>query len=255
MSALTTLQSDFQDYVLGAAGEHPAIAGAVREQFGLKAGERLAIYHNAYRSRLREALSESYDKTWSYIGDDMFAGLADSYIAAHPSRHPNLRWFGAHFAVHAARELADYPFVAELARFEWALGLAFDAPDADALSAASVAGIAPEAWGAQVFGLHPSAQLLALEWNVVALWQALASDQPPPGVEQAGAPQTWLVWRTADQPHFRSLPAAEAQALHRIGSGATFGDVCLSAADEAAAFAMAGYLQSWLAQGVLTAPR
>ncbi|WP_295996931.1 DUF2063 domain-containing protein [Rugamonas sp.] len=255
MSALTTLQSDFQDYVLGSAGERPAIVGAVREQFGLKADARLAIYHNAYRIRLREALSASYDKTWSYIGDDMFAALADSYIAAHPSHHPNLRWFGGDFAAHAARELADHPFIAELAQFEWALGLAFDAPDAAAVSAAGLADIAPEAWGALVFGLHPSVRLLALEWNVVALWQALGQDQGPPDVEQAAAPQTWMVWRTADQPHFRSLPAAEAQALHRIGAGATFGDVCEAAGDEAAALAMAGYLQHWLAQGVLTAPR
>ena len=118
MSALDTLQGDFQNYVLGVAGERPAILGAVREQYGLKADARLAIYYNAYRIRLRLALSESYDKTWSYIGDAVFAELADGYIAAHPSRHPNLRWFGADFAAHAEEALPDYPFIAELARFE-----------------------------------------------------------------------------------------------------------------------------------------
>jgi len=254
MSALDTLQGDFQSYVLGVAGAQPAILGAVREQYGLKADARLAIYYNAYRSRLREALSESYDKTWSYIGDDMFAGLADGYIAAHPSRHPNLRWFGADFAAHAEEALADYPFIAELAGFEWTLGLAFDAPDAQAVGAADLAGIAPEAWGDLVFGLHPSVHLLALEWNAVALWQALGQGQTPPDVERFEAPVTWLVWRTAEQPHFRSLPAAEAEALRRIGSGASFAEVCLAAGDEAAP-QLAGYLQQWLAQGVLTAPR
>jgi len=253
MSALDTLQGDFQRYVLGAAGARPAILGAVREQVGLKADARLAIYYNAYRIRLREALSESYDKTWSCIGDEMFAELADGYIAAHPSRHPNLRWFGADFAAHAEAALPDYPFIAELACFEWALGLAFDAPDADAVGVADLAGVAPEAWGDLVFGLHPSVQLLALEWNTVALWQALGHEQTPPEVEQLDTPLTWLIWRTAEQPHFRSLPAAEAEALRRIGSGATFGEVCAMAGD-AAAPALAGYLQHWLAHGVLTAP-
>lgn len=254
MSALATLQGDFQSYVLGVAGEWPAILGAVREQYGLKADARLAIYYNAYRIRLREALSENYDRTWSYIGDDMFAELADSYIAAHPSRHPNLRWFGADFAAHAEEVLSDYPFIAELACFEWALGLAFDAPDADAIGAADLSGIAPEAWGELIFGLHPSVRLLALEWNTVALWQALGEDQTPPDVERMETPVTWMIWRTAEQPHFRSLPAAEAEALRRIGSGVTFAEVCVMAGD-AAAPQLAGYLQHWLAQGVLTAPR
>jgi hypothetical protein len=253
MSALDTLQGDFQSYVLGVAGERPAILGAVREQYGLKADARLAIYHNAYRIRLREALSESYDKTWSYIGDEIFAGLADSYLAAHPSRHPNLRWFGADFAAHAEEALPDYPFIAELARFEWALGLAFDAPDAAAIGAADLAGIAPEAWGELVFGLHPSVRLLALEWNTVALWQALSQAQTPPDAGRLETPLTWMIWRSAEQPHFRSLPAAEAAALRRIGSGATFGEVCAMAGD-AAAPELAGYLQHWLAQGVLAAP-
>lgn len=99
MSALQRLQGDFQDYILAdqATG---AIHAAVREQYGLKADARLAIYHRAYRSRLKQALCEAYDKTWTFVGDDMFADLADSYIAAHPSRHPNLRWFGGEFAAH-----------------------------------------------------------------------------------------------------------------------------------------------------------
>src|SRR5476649_2318429 len=138
MSALDTLQGDFQNYVLGVAGERPAILGAVREQYGLKADARLAIYYNAYRIRLREALSESYDKTWSYVGDEMFAELADSYIAAHPSRHANLRWFGGGFSAHLALALADHPYIAELAAFEWTLGLAFDAADAAPLDIADL---------------------------------------------------------------------------------------------------------------------
>jgi hypothetical protein len=259
MNGLAAIQSAFQEYVLGQGGAQPGIAHAVRSQFGLGAQERLAIYYNAYRIRMREALCEAYDKTWTYLGDDLFAELADSYLAAHPSRQPNLRWYGGDFAAHVARALPDHPWVAELARFEWTLGLAFDAADAVPLAAADVAQLAPQAWEALALDWHPSVWLLPLHWNAVALWQALGAQQTPPEAAPSAAAVTWLVWRRGEQPHFRSLTEGEAVALSRIGGGATFGAVCAAAIEQAseqasadAVPALAGYLQHWLAQGVLT---
>jgi hypothetical protein len=262
MSALAQLQSDFQAFVLGTDADLvPAIVSAVREQNGFAASDRLAIYHNAYRSRLRQALAECYDKTWSYIGDAMFAELATDYIDAHPSRHPNLRWFGDRFAAFAAHRHPDYPFIAELAALEWSLGLAFDAADAAPLTMAglALAHIAPEQWDALRFALHPSARLLTFEWNTVAMWQTFAADAAPPDPQALEQPVCWLVWRLAEQPHFRSLSALEALALRRVVAGDDFGAVCEATAAAAAAAgtpqdgeaAMAGFLQTWLAQGVL----
>lgn len=264
MSALQILQGDFQDYILSddIAGR-PAIADAVREQFGLSATDRLAIYHRAYRARMKEALCEAYDKTWTFIGDAMFAELADSYVADHPSTQRNLRWFGAGFAAHARRALPDYPFIAELAEFEWTLGLAFDAPDAPALTAQDLAALAPQDWGSLSFGLHLSLHLLTMEWNAVALWQAQSQAPGDTAPEQSADAMDWLVWRSGEQPHFRSLPPLEAKALRLLAGGATFGAVCEQAclaADQAGEdgseddtmLALAGYLQHWLAQGLLT---
>ena len=246
---LQQLQGDFQDYIL-ADEAHGAIHAAVREQYGLKADARLAIYHRAYRSRLKQALCESFEKTWTFVGDDMFAELADSYIAAHPSRHANLRWFGGGFAAHAAAYFGEYPFIAELASLEWALGLAFDAEDAMSLDAAHMGAIPLEAWGDLQLRLHPSAHVLEMRWNAVALWQAVAKDAELPEIEEAAAITHWLVWRQGEQPHFRSLPALEAEALQGIAGGATFGEVCKAAGEESM-LALAGYLQYWLAHGVL----
>lgn len=249
MSGLSQLQAAFGDYILDDDAQGVIIA-EVRDQYGLDAEARLGIYHRAYRSRLRQALCEAYDKTWSFVGDAMFAELANGYIAAHPSRHPNLRWFGGGFARHAASAMPEYPFIAELADLEWTLGLAFDADDAAPLGSADMSAVAPEDWGDIRFGLHPSVHILGMEWNAVALWRALGAGAEPPEAEQAGAVAHWLVWRSGEQPHFRSLPDAEAAALRRIAGGATFGEVC-DAAGEDGMLALAGYLQHWLAQGIL----
>lgn len=259
LPSLQTIQRAFQDYLLDAQPAGVTLAAAVREQYGLSAAERLAIYHRAYRARLREALCEAYDKTWSYIGDEMFSELADSYVAACPSPHRNLRWYGGGLAAHALQMFPEYPFIAELARLEWTLGLAFDAEDATALDRDGLAGLtaeAPEAWGALAFALHPSAHILAMDWNAVALWQAMASGVEAPEPVQSAEPTRWLVWRQASQPHFRSLPELEGAALGAIAGGMTFGAMCgtlceRSANADATMLALAGFLQHWLAQEIL----
>lgn len=255
MSALQQVQTDFQDYVLGAGEGQGAIVGQVQAQGGLAPQARLAIYHRAYRSRLREALCEAYERTWTYAGDDLFGSLADDYVANYPSRYCNLRWYGDRFARHCLRALPDFPFLAELAEFEWTLGLAFDAPDAPALDAGYLQTLAPQAWDQQAFHLHPSVRLLTTGWNTVALWQALHDAQTPPLAEALEADVHWLVWRTAGQPHFRSLDAFEMDMLRRVGDGARFAQVCEAAAAQDAdpTSRMAGLLAGWLAQGLLTA--
>jgi hypothetical protein len=251
MSAVAAIQSGFQDYVLHGA---PAIVGAVRGQQGVAAEERLAIYYRAYRARMREALCEAFEKTWTYAGDDMFDSLAASYLAAYPSGFRNLRWFGDQFASHAAQVLPDYPFVGELAAMEWTLGLAFDAPDALAYTMDELRDTRLDDWDGMRFGLHPSVGFLEMAWNTVAIWQALHDGSEPPPPEALDASRAWLVWRTAGQPHFRSLDAAEARALRALGDGNTFGEVCAEAGEDATT-RMAGYLQNWLAHGLLRAPQ
>jgi hypothetical protein len=257
MSALAQVQADLQGYLLGPGDGQGAIVPQVRAQAGLAPAARLAIYHRAYRSRLREALGEAYEKTWTYAGDELFGSLADAYLAAHTSQYRNLRWYGDRFAAHCAQALPDYPWLAELAAFEWALGLSFDAPDASPLDVNGLRGMAPEAWGEAVFCLHPSVRLLAMTWNSVALWQALNDGQEPPAPRAAAQAGNWVVWRTDGQPHFRSLDALEARALRLVGDGASFADVCEAAAEQGGGdptSGMAGLLANWLAHGLLALP-
>lgn len=252
MNALPQLQDAFQDYVLGPGTAAPALLAAVRDQGATTKAARLSIYHNAYRARMHEALGEAFERTWTYIGDELFAQMAGAYLDAHPSTFRNLRWFGGDFPAFLARELAEHPFVAELAAFEWTLGLAFDAPDAETAHIDSLRALAPEDWAGLRFGLHPSVQLLPLQHNSVALWQALGEERDPPAAQTDR--RTWLVWRQTLQPHFRSLAPFEADALAALGRGATFGEICAAAADDADAVTrIAAWLRDWLGTGMLRA--
>ena len=251
MSSLQHLQSGFQDYVLGDGTVAPALDAAVRRQRGLGKSERLAIYHNAYRARMREALNEAYERSWTYMGDELFAELADAYLAEHVSTFRNLRWFGDRFAGFVRHQLPEHQCVAELAAFEWALGLAFDAPDAELAGVDHFRALAPEAWAGLVLKLQPSVQLLRMEFNSVALWQALGEGVEPPPVERLPAPCTWLVWRKDNQPHFRSLDAFESEALAALAAGSSFGEMCELGSGADAAMRMGRCLQEWMGQSLL----
>jgi hypothetical protein len=262
--SLARIQGAFQDYVLAGDREQPAIANLINQRHGLAARERLAIYYDAYRIRLKEALAEAFGKTYGYVGDELFDDLCQSYVDAHPSTFRNLRWFGDQFATHVAATLPDYPVVAELAMFEWALGLAFDAADAPVLAMAELQQLDASAWESIGFALQPSLQLLPLHWNAPALWLALGKEEAPPDAAENPVPLTWLVWRKALQPHFRSLDRFEAGALAGLAAGHSFAEVCAEAAESAELAGVAeeditgriaGWLHTWISEEMLTAYR
>jgi hypothetical protein len=255
---LQRLQADFQDYVLGTQREHAPLAALIADQFGLPVQGRLAIYYDAYRIRLHDALSEAFGKTHAYVGDDMFGELGAAYITQHPSHYRNLRWFGGAFPAFLAQRLPEHPVVAELAGFEWALGLAFDAADAPALRAERVQALSTDDWEQVGFEMPASQQLLALYWNAPAIWLALENGLTPPDAVGNESACTWLVWRKDLQPHFRSLDPLEALALQGLARGLSFSAVCAELAGLAGADItprVATWLHGWLGEAVLSGIR
>jgi hypothetical protein len=253
--SLHRLQADFQNYVLGVDTDRPEILCDIAAHYGLKAEDRLAIYYNAYRARLHDALSSAFDKTHAYVGDELFAELCEGYVRDHPSHFRNMRWYGDRFAEFVRQALPDYPVVAELAAFEWTLGLSFDAADAPVLAAKDLAAIDADEWERIGFHLQPSLQILPMHWNATEIWLALDRDEAPPDAVRADEPGHWLVWRKDLQPHFRSLSDLETRALRGLQQGLSFAEVCSVAASGAnqddVSVQIASWLQTWVNEAVL----
>ena len=258
-SALERLMARFQAALAGAPEAEETIRWDIAPGSGLDPGARLGIYRHAYCARLEQALAESFGKTHSYLGDALFHKLAMDFIAATPSRHASLRWYGADFPAWLRTQLESYPVVAELAAFEWALAHAFDAADARTLDAEGLRLIAVKGWDGVGFVMQPSAQLLLMAWNAPAIWLALERGDAPPAAAKAPQPVSWLVWRKAMQPHFRSLDANEADALHCLQRGDSFAAVSqrLSEryADDDVLHEITAWLYGWLGEGLLSAVR
>lgn len=214
---------------------------------------RLGVYRHAYVARLIAALRENFGCLPLVMGDETFDALARGYVAAHPSRHPSIRWFGDRLIefMSAHDELVPHPALVDLARMEWALRAAFDAADATPIDASALATIAADGWPALVFTPLPSVQALPMQWAVEPVWRALRDAAPgeePPLPEPLPHDHVLLVWRAGFENRWRVVEGLDAQLLQAMLAGHSFADLCALAGTPEVAV---GALQSWLADGLL----
>ena len=255
MSIHATVQNQFQNFIL--AGQTD-ILRAVVDGPRLDAKGRLDVYADGYRSRLIEILDADYPALHALAGDDLFDHLARAYIAAHPSVFPNARWFGFHLAGFLANDAAftSQPVLAEMAKFEWAMSLAFDSADDPVLDIAELASLPSEAWSILGFRMHSSLQRMELAWNVPAFWLAVTREHEPPTPEQSTETAPWIVWRRALTTYYRSLDADEAAALDLIARDGSFADMCEVLCDwhqpEAVPAIAMTLLKRWIAEGLIS---
>jgi hypothetical protein len=254
MSELEQIESGFQSFVLnGRAG----IEKGVRETSRVPVATRLAIYSDAYRARLAEALENNFPVLAKLLGGEQFAGLARRFIEQHTSAHYSIRWYGAQLPDLLAGEspYRERPLLSELAHWEWKMTLAFDAADAAPLRASKLEALTPDQWAEVRLAPHPSAHVLVLRTNAPAVWRALNRDEAPPAFMQ-GETQSWLIWRRGLDTYFRSVEGVESEALSFVAGGQTFGALCEMLAqkrdEDAAATEAARLLRRWLDDELLT---
>jgi hypothetical protein len=224
-ASLRELQWSLQAHLLG---EPSAIVEAIVDAPPLPALERLGIYRNAYQVRLIDALHDTYPVLHAVLGDEDFLALGEEFVAAHPSIHRSIRWYGSELAAYLDNSppYAEQPIFSEIALLEWTLAEVFDSADAEPVQRAALAAIDAAAWSELRFEFHPSLRRLSLQWNTVAVWQAMSRGETPPDPACAEYPVPWLLWRQDLQNYFRSMTADEAAALDAALNGENFAGLC-----------------------------
>jgi hypothetical protein len=254
MTALTRVQTDFQDYLLRGAS---AVEGHVLGTARVPVATRLGIYAGAYGSRLAEALENNFPALAQLLGATDFQGLAADYVRMHDSPFFSIRYYGDQLPgfLAAHEDYVAAPVLAELAAWEWAMTSVFDAADAAPLEHAALARVSPQQWAQLRFSFHPSLQRRALCWNVPQLWQALTAGSERPPVTLAAAPVQWLLWRRELTTCYRSLADAEAAVLDGALNGWPFGELCELLCEQlgerAAPAQAAALLRGWVDSGLV----
>jgi hypothetical protein len=258
MKSLRELQETFQRGIL--AGDD-AILAEVNDSDKENRKVLFGVYRNAYVLRLAEIVGEDYEQLHAYLGDQRFAKLVKSYIAANPSDQRSARWFGRHLPtfIRADETYGGYPEIAELAALEKALTDAFDGPDAEPLAIEKLAAIPPESWPSLVFTPHPTAIRLTFDTNAAEIWTALKGETAPPKATRLPEPQAILVWRQDFMSRFRPLSTEEAMMWDEAAKGVRFGVLCemvaTFAGEDDAELRAATYLKGWIDTGALAGCR
>lgn len=240
---LAELQGAYRAYLL--SGDAAPLAPAIVED-AFDAGERLAIYRNNFLISLTEAVKANFPVTRQVLGEDFFAEAAVRFVRAHPPRQPCLFEYGAAFPgyLRALPQLGAMPYVAEVARFEFARICAYHAAQERTLTAPQLATLSPERLEALPIGLARHAQVFESDTPVLALWTAHQAAEPNlVGIDLTPRPRTLLICRphlslTVLEPDAAMLRFIEAatrrSATHQ---SATLGEASAALGDDDAALA------------------
>lgn len=229
--------------------------GVVRGDDRLGAVERVEIYANMYFFRLLECLAEDFPALHAVVGHERFHELTRDYLTAYPSEGPSVRMLGRRLGefLEGHRLAAEWPWLADLARFEWALLDAFDAPDAAPVGENRLRALGAEDWPLLRLTLAPSLQVLEARAPVQEVWSAATEGRELRAVSEAPTPLR--VWREDLRVFHRAIDAVELAALRAVGRGETFAGLCEAAAaivgEKSAAERVVALLQRWIADALI----
>lgn len=220
----------------------------------VSAADRLSIYRNAYRIRLREVIDTDHPVLGTYLGDDLFDRMVEGYIDSAPSQFRSLRQYCDPLPefLRTDRFFSQYPQISELARFERFLLIAFDAADKLPATVQDLQQLPPELWPTVTLRFHPSLQLFSTPYNIVETWQALKAEQSPPELMQQQS--HWVLWRNAERlTEFRSINTIEEQMLGAFLQGHNLAEVAeiiiTREGHDSAAESLLSTLVQWLELG------
>lgn len=216
----------------------------------------LKVYQSNGHALAQRALGSAYPVVSQLLGDDSFAALAQAFWHAHPPQRGDVaQWGGALPAfLQASAQLADEPYLPDVARVEWLLHGSATAPDA-AMDLPSLR-LLTEADPAQIaLRLSPGTAVVCSTHPVASI--VLAHTTGAPTLEEAGRrlahgwPENTLVWRQGFKPCVREALAGEAELVAALLAGASLADALAQALDATPALDFGAWLTLAAQTGLL----
>lgn len=222
--------------------------------------ERAALGVAAYRGNAaavaQRALAQAFPTLRQLLGDESFAMLARAFWHRCAPARGDLAQLGAELPGFVAgdAQLADVPYLADVARVDWAVHCVEQAVDVDAPpdGLLRLAGADPDRIR---LVLRPGFAALRSDWPVAMFWHAHRSDQadrlaPLREALQQGIAENVLVWRDGWRAAVEAAEPAPFAFAQALADGSSLGAALRRAGDS---FSFEPWLHAALARRWLAA--
>ena len=141
---------------------------------GLSPSARLQIYRHHILTSLTEALEATFPVVCRLVERRFFAYAADTYIRQHPPEAACVSAYGAGFPdfLEAFPPCHGLPYLADVARLEWALNVAYHAEECQPVGVDALRDIPGEQIEVLTFRCAPACILLRSVWPIDEIWRA-----------------------------------------------------------------------------------
>jgi hypothetical protein len=256
MSSLRELQQRFAEAVFaGPSGVAPSfVAGAPAF-----ADDRIGIYRDTIFANYRKALSATYPVVKRLVGGEFLRVAVDAFVRAHPSTCGDLNIYGDSFGdfLAAYPPAAELPYLADVARLEWAIDEAHRAPDSPRVpeSVLAALSIAPPArLPALRLRLDASCRLLTSPFPILRIWQTnQAGYAGDDHVSLGDGGDALLVRRDPHGISLERVSAGDHAWLAALGEGETLGAAIDRAQTADLTFDLGAALRAHIAAGTIVA--
>jgi hypothetical protein len=229
LRSLRDVQAAFAAHLSG--HDQPQLVAAIGGD-SRTALQRLQLHRNHVTRSVGAALAATFPTVAALVGQEFFGLLARDFMAGTALEDPVLSRYGEHFPqfVAAKQDMHGLPYLADVARLDWALNVAFHSPLEPTLSAADLAGWPRESLPSLLVRLPAGSSLIESDHPLDLVWRASQPGTSVDKVDLAAGPACLVVFRRSEDAAFAVLASSEAafiKCLHR-------GDPLAAAAEHAA---------------------
>jgi len=216
--ALRDLQAAFAAHIVGAdrADLVAAVAGDT-----IPAAARLGVYRHQVFESLGTALAATFPTVQALVGTAFFRGLARAFVRHALPQQPVLAEYGGDFpAFVAGYEAArDLPYLADVARLDWALNVAFQAQLGERLQVTDLSLLPAERLPSTSISWAAGVVLVSSPYPLDRIWEASQPGAASDAVDLNLGGSNLLVLRRSDDAFFVSLSAGEAAFMAALARG------------------------------------
>jgi hypothetical protein len=250
--ALRDLQAAFAAHITG--DDSADLVAAVASDT-IPAAARLSVYRHHVFESLGTALAATFPTVQALVGTDFFRGLARAFVGHALPSQPVLTEYGADFPAFVAdyAPARDLPYLADVARLDWALNLAFHAPLGDRLQAEDLSALPAERLPSMSLALAAGVALVSSRYPLDRIWETSQPGAAGETVDLNSGASNLLIFRRPDDAAFVSLSAGEAAFMAALTAGMSLERAAAAAFQADPAFELSTSFARLLALGAFAA--